>query len=544
MENDSMYNSRTPRPEGGSWHRPDGGSWHSATPVAVHGGSWISMNQTLTAVAAFLLVLASFAVPAAAGRPIKGDKGGGGVAFCYDLNGQTTTLHDVNVAIGADGYHKPKGKTAPIMGAGIDVAVIDTGVNTGAVNDLIDGPDLSFDALEDTLRHRDIHGHGTNMAGIIATNTATEWGVAPGSRIVNVKVGAGNGAVDVSQVIAAIDWAVENRNANGMNIRVINLAYDTDADTDYRTDPLSHAVENAWNNGIVVVAAGGNDGRNVQRLGNPAINPFIIAVGAAEQDSGSTEGWRVPSWSSKSDGVRNLDLVAPGASILSTGITGSYLAENYPSAFCLDGDNQPGLRGSGTSQAAGVVSGAVAMLLEQRPSLTPDQVKHLLTSTAITLTNDQGAPRPVEQQGNGMLDLAAALEAPTPGIEAIQTHTPAVGGGSLQAARGNVTIGTEGDYLEGEMTAFGSTFNSTTHALAETTGNTWSGNTWSGGSWSGNTWSGNTWSGGSWSGGSWSGGSWSGGSWSSGSWSGGSWSGGSWSGGSWSGGSWSGGSWA
>jgi serine protease AprX len=235
--------------------------------------------------------------------------------------------------------------------------VIDTGVNAVGVQDVIDGPDLSFDALDDNLRNRDLHGHGTNMAGIIASSDGNYHGVAPGSRIVNVKVGAANGAVDASQVIAGIDWVVQNRNANGMNIRVINLAYDTDADVDYVTDPLSRAVENAWHNGIVVVVAGGNDGRGVHRLGNPAIDPYVIAVGATEYRD---DRWKVPTFSSTGDGVRNLDLVAPGTSILSLGVAGSYLADTHPDATCAGDDGLLYLRGSGTSQAAAAVAGAVA----------------------------------------------------------------------------------------------------------------------------------------------------------------------------------------
>ncbi len=486
------------------------------------------------------------------GGPPKGDSGGSAVTYCSDLSGTSTTLHDVNVAIGADGFHKPSGrKTPPIMGAGIDVAVIDTGINPGGVQNVVDGPDLSFDALDDNLRHRDLHGHGTNMAGIIATNTSTEWGVAPEARVVNVKVGAGDGTVDVSQVIAGIDWAVQNRNANGMNIRVINLAYDSDADVDYRTDPLTHAVENAWRHGIVVVVAAGNDGRGVHRLGNPAIDPFVISVGASTKSSGGS--WKAGTFSSTGDGTRNPDLVAPGDALVSLGVAGSYLTDTYPDATCTGDDGLPRLRGSGTSQGAAVVAGAAAMLLEQRPDLSPDQVKYLFTSTATDLGEQP------DKQGHGMVNLAAAMAAPTPGIEAVQTHQPAIGTGSLEAARGSFHVGTDGDYLQGELTAFGGEFDAAAHAVARTndsawtdqtwngatwSGGTWSGATWSGASWSGATWSGATWSGATWSGATWSGATWSGATWSGATWSGATWSGASWSGASWSGASWSGASWS
>ena len=96
-------------------------------------------------------------------------------------------------------------------------------------------------------------------------------------------MGAAAGIVDVSQVIAAIDWVVEHRNDDPTNpIRVLNLSYGTDGTQNYLTDPLTHAVENAWRAGIVVVAAAGNGGTATPRLTNPAYDPYVIAVGATD----------------------------------------------------------------------------------------------------------------------------------------------------------------------------------------------------------------------------------------------------------------------
>ncbi len=498
------------------------------------GVTWFSPIQILALAAGILMVFAAIAGPATAAKPDKGGgTGSGGPQSCADLSG-STTLADVNTAIGADSFHNAR-KNA-ITGSGVDVAVIDTGVNAVDGENVIDGPDLSFDALDDNLRNRDLHGHGTNMAAIIANDDGNYHGVAPGARIVNVKVGAADGAVDVSQVIAGIDWVVENRNANGMNIRVINLAYDTDADTDYTIDPLTRAVENAWHNGIVVVVASGNDGRGEHRLGNPALDPYVIAVGASEYGGNS---WKMPMFSTTGDGTRNPDLVAPGTKILSRAVAGSYLADTHPAATCLDDDDQLYLRGSGTSQAAAVVSGAVAMLLEDRPDLSPDQVKELLTSTATDLGHQ------ADLQGNGMIDLAAALNASTPtAAESAQTFTVATGTGLLEDARGTAYVGDAGDQLTGEMTAFGGDFNAADHAAAQNNGTTWTDQTWDGATWSGGTWSGATWSGATWSGATWSGATWSGATWSGATWSGATWSGATWSGATWSGATWSGATWS
>jgi serine protease AprX len=505
--------------------------------------TWVRSSAPRRSLAALVVgLLATLASPglvAAKGGPkgqSAGEPTGGSTASCSAMSG-TTSLAALANAIGVDRW---RNGSSALTGAGIDVAVIDTGVNPLAI-DVVDGPDLSFDGLRDNLRHRDLHGHGTNMAAIIAGDD----GIAPSSRIVNVKVGAGNGAVDVSQVIAGIDWAVQNRNAQGMNIRVINLAFDSDADVDYRTDPLTRAVENAWFHGIVVVAAGGNDGRSVKRLGNPALDPFVIAVGAAERDGGSRTGWRVPQWSSTGDGTRNPDLVAPGSAVLSTGVAGSHLADTYPAATCLDGAGRLQLRGSGTSQAAAVVSGAVALLLQQRPSLGPDQVKALLTDTATTVLDDRGKPRPPEQQGHGLINLGAALAAPTPSATLVrQTFLPGTGLGTLEASRGSYHVGSDGDQLTGEVTAFGGAWNPAAHSLAQATDTSWTDQRWTGSTWSSGTWSGSTWSGSTWSGAAWSGSTWSGSTWSGSTWSGSTWSGSTWSGSTWSGSTWSGSTWS
>ena len=524
---------------------------------ALGGVTWLQLQgvtwmQWLAALVAALVVVVGSAAPAYAGKPPKDSDNGSATQSCSDVlaDSATLSLDEVRAGMNAD---------YSATGGGVGVAVIDTGVNAvsglSGRSKVIDGPDLSFDALNENLRFRDLHGHGTNMAAIVAANnSASGDGLAPGAHVVNVKVGAADGAVDVSQVIAAIDWVVQNRDLNGNNIRVISLSYGTDGAQDHRLDPLSHAVENAWRHGIVVVVAGGNDGRGVQRLGNPAINPSVIAVGAAEQSNNGA--WRVPSWSSTGDGTRNPDVVAPGGSVLSAGVAGSFLGDSHPAATCVTNKGDAYLRGSGTSQAAAAVAGAAAMLFEDRPDLTPDEVKYLLTATAVDLGQQ------AKVQGHGLVDVTAALQAqiPVPGLDPVygtgwggtggilvsyddvtQTHEASTGLGSLEAARGTDHVGAEGDYLEGEITAFGGAWDPTTWAPASAAGTAWTDqayvngdNVWSGGTWSGATWSGATWSGATWSGATWSGATWSGATWSGATWSGATWSAATWSGNAWS----------
>jgi serine protease AprX len=431
-------------------------------------------------------------------------------------------------------------------GAGVDVAVIDTGVapvTELSTTNVVVGPDLSFEGGIDAVAGLDTYGHGTHVAGIIAGRTpgadplhpqpGDVIGVAPDARIVSVKVADNSGAVDVSQVIAAIDWVVQHRHANGMDIRVLNLSYNTSGRQSYVDDPLSKAIENAWNHGIVVVVSAGNEGFLSMGLANPATNPRVLAVSAAELTS--TFGWVNPSWAPSGDGVRNPDVLAPGVSVMSLRVPGSRIDVEHPSGAVADDARL--FLGSGTSQAAAVVSGAAALLLQQRPHLTPDQVKEVLTATA-TDTYQFDA-----RKGNGVVNLAAAMAYEPHG--ATSSAPPATGLGSLEAARGtdHVTIG--GTAVTGEVTVTGAAWDPVAWVAVSEAGTAWSGtDDWSGSSWSGSSWSGSSWSGSSWSGSSWSGSSWSGSSWSGSSWSGSSWSGSSWSGSSWSGSSWSGSSWS
>ena len=439
-------------------------------------------------------------------------------------------------------------------GEGVTVALIDSGVvpvdGLTGPGKVINGPDLSFESQDSDLRHLDTFGHGTHMAGIIAGNTSDSnptrednrhfYGVAPGASILNIKVADYEGSVDVSQVIAAVDWVVQHRDDNGMNVRVINLSFGTDSSQSYLLDPLAHAVEQAVWNGIVVVVAAGNDG-NIEALRNPALDPYVIAVGAANTEgSPSIDDDTVPDFSNCGTEDRHVDLVAPGVSIVSLRNPGSYADTNYPGAVVADYY----FKGTGTSQAAAVVSGAAAVLLSANPNLNAYQVKNLLMDTAQPIAGVHSWC-----QGAGLVDVQAASKVKKR-PSGVAPYTWSAGNGSLDASRGSFHLqDPNGVVLEGEQDIFGQPFDSSQHASDawyETAwdGGTWNGSEWTGVSWSGVSWSGVSWSGVSWSGLSWSGLSWSGLSWSDMTWNGLSWSGLSWSGLSWSGLSWSGLSWS
>ena len=457
------------------------------------------------------------------------------------VGGQLGSLPAVADMVGA-----PQVWRQGVTGAGVDVAVIDTGVvgveGLTVPGKVVNGPDLSFESQIDALRYLDTNGHGTAMASIIAGRDEAVadpaapgphfQGIAPDARLLSIKVGASDGAVDVSQVIAAVDWVVQHRNTDGLNIRVLNLSYGTDSVQRWSADPLAYAVDVAWRSGIVVVVSAGNDGRNT-RLAMPAANPNIIAVGASDHaGTADVADDHAADFSTYARGPRRVDLLAPGVKVLGLRNPGSMLDETYPEA--VFGGRY--FRGSGTSQSAAVVSGVSALLLSQRPALTPDEVKSLLRSTARELPASSSS-----EQGAGLVDVAAAAAA---AVRPAQVHLrPAAGTGSIDATRGSHRLESDGVVLSGEQDIFGRPFDSAVWAPLASAGSSWTGGDWNGSTWTGSSWGGSSWAGSSWKGSSWKGSSWGGSSWGGSSWKGPSWYGSSWGGSSWKGSSWKGSSW-
>jgi len=213
------------------------------------------------------LVVAVATVAAVTAVPAQASLLGGG-GLLGGLLGVVTTALDTTTGLlgGADWGYAPTIARMPevasavradqlwakgVTGKGVGVALIDTGVAPvlGLTSgNVVNGPDLSFDS-QSPSPNLDGFGHGTHMAGIIAGNDKTTGGfrgVAPDSTLLSVRVGAHDGAADVSQVVAAVDWVVQHRADPGLNIRVLNLSYGTDGTQSTSLDPLTHAVENAW----------------------------------------------------------------------------------------------------------------------------------------------------------------------------------------------------------------------------------------------------------------------------------------------------------
>jgi serine protease AprX len=407
------------------------------------------------------------------------------IHFLYDA-AITSTADDTSGSMFniAREVNAPVFWSSGVYGSGVDVALIDSGVApvTGLDRNgkIVYGPDVSYESGADNLRNLDTYGHGTNMAGIIAGRTSGFRGIAPGARIVSLKAADSHGRTDTNQIIASIRWVTEHAHSGGLNIRVLNLSFGATVSSGYRSDDLAYAVEQAWAAGIVTVVSAGNDGAYSNGLDDPAYDPYVIAVGA-DNPHGTTDTSddNVTSFSSRGDGQRDPDVIAPGKSIISLRVPGSYLDSTFPSARV--GDNF--FRGSGTSQAAAVVSGAAALIVDQNPRLSPDQVKALLMSSARPI-----AGATYSAQGAGLIDLRGAF------------------------------YGDAGNAVQDWPASAGSTADAWS-SVPNADGNSWSQATADGNSWTGNSWTGNSWTGCGWAdetapdGNSWSSGVWEGVSW-------------------------------
>ena len=287
-------------------------------------------------------------------------------------------------------------------GAGVGVALIDTGVADVAdlAARLVQGPDFSGE--NDGI---DRYGHGTFMAGLIAGDGSAglaageavrHTGVAPGARLISVKVAGRDGTTSLSRILAALDWVVSH--AQEYRIRVVSLSFGVDAPSGRAVDPLSAAVEYAWASGITVVASSGNSGSGV--VTSPGRDPWVITAGASDtHGTASTADDTVPSWSGwqRRGPFTKPDVVAPGVSVISLRAPGSLVDEQNPTARV--GEHY--FRGSGTSMATALTAGAAAVLTSHHPDAVPDDVKGALVASSEPIAGSPG----------GAVDLAAADQA-------------------------------------------------------------------------------------------------------------------------------------
>jgi serine protease AprX len=335
-------------------------------------------------------------------------------------------------SIGADQVWGGTPLVKGLTGRGIGVAVIDSGVDpqhaalAGRIAATVD-----FTGGDGVDRF----GHGTHVAATIAgaqgrlVETSDYRGIAPAARIINLRVLGDDGSGLASNVIEAIDWAIENRKAH--NIRIINLSLGAPVLQSYRDDPVCEAVDRAVAAGIVVVAAAGNFGMNKDgRLAwggitSPGNHPSVITVGAIDtHGTAKRSDDTVARYSSRGptryDLVLKPDLVAPGSGVVSAEAAASYLSKTYPERHVAGAGADAYMQLSGTSMAAAVVSGAVALVLEQMRNLNPRETKAVIQNTSSRIESEGLAV-----VGAGTLNVLAATKLLHPGHS---SATSSIGG--------------------------------------------------------------------------------------------------------------------
>lgn len=281
-----------------------------------------------------------------------------------------------------------------IDGRGVTVAIVDSGV--ARHQDFGDRIKAFKDFGSRKRAPHDPKGHGTHVAGIILGDGEKVDGIAPRADLVACRISSEQEAID------AVDWVIANKDK--YSIDVLNLSLGVDAKADPAKDEFRLAAERAVDAGLVVVVSAGNEckgGVCPSTISSPGISPRVITVGALD-DRGTPVRKDDKVWDKSSQGALmegKPDLVAEGAGVLSVLAPGSVYADRVPGGSEY-------LAISGSSQAAPMVAGAAALLLQVNPALTHEQIKEILTGTADPLP---GAGR--ASQGAGRLDLDGAVKA-------------------------------------------------------------------------------------------------------------------------------------
>jgi len=293
----------------------------------------------------------------------------------------------------------------------VAIAILDTGV--APVDDFgIGGSRIltSVDFVNNKKHPYDDNGHGTHVAGIAAGDGARSGGryagVAANADIVAIKVLDDAGRGNATDALAGIQWIIDNRKR--YNIRVANLSIGT-SDTG-GMDPLVKAVEAAWNEGIVMVVAAGNNGPARHSVTSPGTSRRVITVGASDDDEiVDVGGVSLKNFSGRGPTLECIikpDVVTIGCGVVSVLSNSPEMPAERRKKLKIVDDYY--VRMSGTSMASPRIAGAIALVLSKYPSLTPDETKLMLKHTAI----DMGFSH--NKQGWGMLDIGGLLQIKPP----------------------------------------------------------------------------------------------------------------------------------
>jgi len=355
---------------------------------------------------------------------------------------------DARVEIGADRLG-----AQGFNGTGVTVAVLDTGLPPAWVQYAQTNSMGLIAYSADGSHFQDLSGHGSHVTTIVAnpirSANGQPLGIAPGVRLVSVKAFNANGTSTYATVLNGLNWIFANRAA--YNIRVLNLSFAAKPQSFYWNDPIDQAVMKLWQAGVVVIASAGNWGPAAQTIGVPGNTPYIITVGAMTDSYAPSNSlsWRLTSFSSTGptfEGFVKPEILAPGGHIIGLmDPTTALLAQLHPT-YQLPVDNLYVM--SGTSQAAAVVSGSVALMLQANPSLTPDTVKcRLMTSARPAVDANNLLAYSIFQQGAGEINVYDAVYSQGMGcangglnIAADLAGTAHFGGPAHQAADGSYYV--------------------------------------------------------------------------------------------------------
>ena len=387
-----------------------------------------------------------------------------------------------------------------MTGQGVGVAIVDSGVYphpdlAGRIVASIDFTTAS--PTVSTTSTGDPGGHGTHVAGLVAGDGTLSGGaytgVAPRANIVSVRVIDGNGSSNVSTILRGLQWVLANRTT--YNIRVINMSLGAAPTGSYKSDLMATAAEVLNFAGVTVVVSAGNTGPLAGTVTTPGTDPYVVTVGALDDNGTSlpfddlmavfSARGRTPF-----DYLSKPDLVAPGRKMISLRSPGSALDTLFPdrqvtATGALTADYY---RLSGTSMAAPVVTGVIALMLERNPNLSPAQIKRRLKSSATMLSFGTAFDR-----GAGLVNAYRAVSSADAGKEYAPDRVSDAFAKDMQK------------FIQGQPFVWRDL---TYHGGVDSAGTSWEGVTWENVRWDAVTWDNVTWEGFTWEGVTWEGVTW------------------------------------
>ena len=425
-------------------------------------------------------------------------------------------------------------------GRGVTVAVVDTGI--------ADVPDLAGQLAGRVdltgTGPGDGYGHGTFMAGLIAAtgqaSSGQHRGVAPGAKLIDVKVADADGRTDLTTVLRGLQWVSDHRR----DVQVVNLSLSSHSPLPYQIDPLTQALESLWHQGVTVVVPSGNDGPGTGSVTSPGNDPLLLTTGGLDVAGTAGRGddvvgaWsgRGPTW----QGDAKPDLVAAGGHVVSLSSPGSVVDRGNPQARVGDGY----FRGSGTSMAAAVTSGIIADVLAVQPRLRPDAIKNLLVSTAYP---SAGLSR-AAGGGAGGLDAARVLAA-APRWSAGKAQQQYDADTATVARDAKRWAAFSKALVDGDEQATQKAWQKLTPASRDWAGRAWAqldpaARAWAARAWADSDWTARAWADGEWVARAWAARAWAARAWASDDWAARAWAGSDWTARAWAADDWAARAWA